>query len=95
MEQTIEELQEENERLRAKLHTQQVQRLADENAKLLAELAKGDSDNEIVGGMSRPKSMKIIEVVHQPDPKTGIPVKTTIRQDMGVDNTQVFKGRQP
>jgi hypothetical protein len=89
---TLEELQAENEKLKAAV-------IQAENDKLRAQLdavrSATTAPTEEVRGMTIPRDRKIIEIVHQDDPKTGEHIAKTIRTDFGYDPHQKFVGRQP
>lgn len=66
----------------------EIEKLKAENAELRRTLPKGQ-------GMTLPKDIKVIEIVHQDDPKTKEKIGTTVRRDHGFDPNQRFVGRQP
>ena len=85
---TIDELEAENIRLRSELAT------ASTPAPVTSptvQLTVGEVEQGMT--VSLGLTSKIIE--HANDPKSNEPISATVRQDMGVDSSQVFRGRQP
>ena len=85
---TIDELEAENIRLRSELATASTPVPATSPT---VPLAAG----EVEPGMTVSRGLTSKLIAHAHDPKSNEPIKPTIRQDMGVDSSQVFRGRQP
>lgn len=86
----LEQLQAENDRLKAEL-------VKAENEQLKAKLeALSTAPKPVVErGMTTPREIKTIIIPHQDDPKTHEKITATVRTDHGYDPHQKFFGRQP
>ena len=101
---TVEELQAENDQLKAELANARLQAdlasLSTTPQTIMPSLNAPPERTRIVEsvvnvGMTKPRDSKTIVVAHPNDPKTGEKISATVRTDQGYDPHQQYFGRQP